>query len=174
MGAKTQEKTIGKHRYQVTQLTAWDSLFMKARLARVFGPAMAKGLGGFKGFVDRDVLEAAQKIGPALEALFLTLTPEEIREITNGLLKTAIVFVKGQNGQTVNRPVLDVFDLHFQGEDLELFGLLRFAFEVNFGPFFAALLGFVSSRQAAVESSSEASESALTSAGQPGASSSSA
>jgi hypothetical protein len=75
-------------------------------------------------------------IGRALAGLLERVSPEEIVEVARQLAATTEV---SQPGGRAPAQLSEVFDVHFAGDYLALVDWLRFALEVNFGPFVAAL-----------------------------------
>lgn len=124
---KTETTVIDGEEYTLSQLPAMRSLKLFSKLAGILGPALAKagGLAGTDGSADLGAL--AELVG----MLAAKLPGEELEAITNDLL------------WNLRRGTLDVapkkgFDLAFAGKATTVFKLLRWAFEVNYGDFFAA------------------------------------
>ena len=123
-----QQTTIGAWRYTVRPFPTGTGLALMWRLARMLGPALAALIRGAEG------VEGA--IGSSFNALVDRVTPEELTEIARQLAATADVV---QPGGSQPAALGEVFDLHFAGDYLALFDFLRFALEVNFGPFVEGL-----------------------------------
>jgi hypothetical protein len=121
MALQTVEKEIGGRVYAATQLPAMRSLKLLARLGKVAAPALAAGL-------DSDM-------GKAAGLLFEKLDDSEVEHLIKALLEPMLV----TDGDT-QRPVLTGFDAAYAGDRLpEVFSLIRFALEVQYGPTLAAL-----------------------------------
>jgi hypothetical protein len=116
----TEERMIGARTYRATQLPAMRALRLLARLGRVAGPAFAV------------LLEAGAEgsIQGGARALFDRLGEDDVEQLVRGMLET--VTVDG-------RSVLLGFDAEYAGKLDEVFLLVQFALEVQFGGFFAAL-----------------------------------
>lgn len=123
-----QRTTIAAWVYSVRPLPAGPGLALLARLARMLGPGVAGLLEGGGGAA----------IGRALSQLLERVAPEEVVEIARQLAATTEV---SQPGGRAPASLAEVFDVHFAGDYLALVDWLRFALEVNFGPFVAALAG---------------------------------
>lgn len=133
----TQERTIDGMKFTVTQLPAMKGLRTLNRIGRVLGPAFAKvaGASGSGNVTDMDL----SKLGDAVEALFERLTDDELEQLTRELLAQATC-----DGKLL----MPQFDLILAGKVDVILQLLRFAFEVNYGNFFAGLAGMVAAGQA--------------------------
>ena len=121
-----QRITVGAWVYSVRPLPAGAGLALMARLARMAGPGVAGLLEGGGGGA----------IGRALAGLLERVSPDEIVEVARQLAATTEV---SQPGGRAPASLAEVFDVHFAGDYLSLVDWLRFALEVNFGPFVAAL-----------------------------------
>jgi hypothetical protein len=121
-----QRTTIGAWVYSVRPLPAGAGLALMARLARMAGPGVAGLLEGGGGGA----------IGRALAGLLERVSPDEIVEVARQLAGTTEV---SQPGGRAPAQLSEVFDVHFAGDYLALVDWLRFALEVNFGPFVVAL-----------------------------------
>ena len=133
----TQEKTIDGLRFAVTQLPAMKAFRTLNRIGRALGPALAKGLGALKGKLGDASVEA---LGGAATELFARLSDDELEALTRELLTFCTVDGK---------PLMPQFDLVMQGRMGTLLKLLRFAFEVNYGDFFAGARGLAAQAMAA-------------------------
>lgn len=127
----TEEKVIGDRTYSITKLPAMKAHALSAKLIRMIGPPLAALLGSSNGAslggMDVSVL------GPAASMLFAQLTEVEFEKLTKELLATCML-----NGQ----PLLGgAFDLTMQGRVDEIYTLMLFSIEVNFGNFFGGRLG---------------------------------
>lgn len=123
-----QSTTIGAWRYTVKPLPAGQGLALMARLAKMLGPGVAGLVSG----------EEGGAIGRALASLLERVQPEEVVEIARQLAATTEV---SQPGGKTPASLVEVFDLHFAADYLTLMDFLRFALEVNFGPFVEGLKG---------------------------------
>jgi hypothetical protein len=138
------ELQIGDFTYTVQQLPTTRSLKLFHRLAGALAPALgsvASALAETGGNVGNlDIMVAAKLIGPAMGSLFDKISPEQMVEITKELMQGCVV-----TGEGVENPNLDkqpVFDSHFAGRLQDVYKLLKFSLEVNYGDFFAELLAF--------------------------------
>ncbi len=122
-----QSTTIGAWRYTVKPLPAGAGLALMARLAKMLGAGAAGLLGG-----DSTSAAVARAVGSLLERV----NPEEVVEIARQLAAATEV---SQPGAKAPALLSEVFDLHFAGDYMALVEWLKFALEVNFGPFVAGL-----------------------------------
>lgn len=129
----SQETVIAGRAYTATKLPAMRALKLLARLGRVAGPSAAL-------LTDGDA-----NIDAAARALFDRLGEDELELLVRGLLES--VRVEG-------RPVLTGFDTEYAGKLDEVFQLVKFALEVQFGGFFAALSAAIKGSPAAASKSS--------------------
>ena len=131
---RTERIEIDGHEYLITQLPGFDALETLGELTRILGPGVVRGAMGALA-AGGNVLEA--DIGDVIvPALFAGISGKEMRNVTERLLKTVEVIADGRK-----RPVLQVFDLHFQGRTLSAFKLLWAALKVSFGDFRDAVPG---------------------------------
>ena len=122
MPLETQQQVINGRTYSVTQLPAMRALRLLARLGKVVGPALASGM------------EA--NVSAAAGLLFERLDEAEMEYLVKQLLQGVVVAEDGKQ-----RDMLVGFDVAYGGAMLvEVFEVLRFALEVQFGPTFAVLL----------------------------------
>jgi hypothetical protein len=136
MATLTQEKEIGGHTFEVSQLPARKALKTLNRLGKVFGPAIAQALaafGGNGGEVDLSRLDVG-KLGGAIEALFGNLDDKDLDFFVDTFFESATID---------GRPLLKQLDVALQGKIDTLLKLLVFAVEVNYGNFTGALAGLV-------------------------------
>jgi hypothetical protein len=119
---ESQSKTIEGRTYTVTQYTALRALDVFELVSPVLAPAFAKLAG------------AGQEadIGPAIEALVARLGGGKLRQLANALLEPVQVT---ENNRIRN--MLDGFDIAYAGRLGEVFQVLAFAVEVQFGSFFS-------------------------------------
>jgi hypothetical protein len=131
---------LSNRTYYCEQLPAWEQFLLLPRITSAIGPALAKLAGGnAKGLMDLDLSE----LGPALEKLFERLNPMEQEGIARALLKTVNFEGVDEEGKKVGGSLVAQFDTAMQGRMLDVFKLLKFVFEVNFGSFSAALAPFI-------------------------------
>jgi hypothetical protein len=132
---KTERIEIDGYEYLVTQLPGFDALETLGELTRVLGPGVVRAAMGALATGDRGLLEA--DVGAiAVPALFAGVSGKELRNLTERLLKTVELIADGKK-----KPILQVFDLHFQGRTLSVFKLLWAALRVSFGDFRDAVPG---------------------------------
>jgi hypothetical protein len=133
MATARQDRQIGQFLYTVQQLPATRSLRLLHRLGKVLGPGLtqAASLGSVGSLANADVGVIVSGIAGILQ----TSAEDEVVGIVRDLLGTTFVT---QNGQMVE--LAPLMDLHFQGNLLDLFKVVAFALEVNYGDFFGGLL----------------------------------
>lgn len=134
-----QTTTVDGWRYTVRPLPTGRGLALAWRLARMLGPAFSALLGAADA-------GAEGALGKALDALVERVTPDELVEIARELAGTADIV---QPGGAKPASLGEVFDVHFAGDYLALMDFLRFALEVNFGPFVEGLRRRGAARKAA-------------------------
>lgn len=120
-----QTKAIGGVLYEVTPLPAGKGLALLTRLAKLVAPALAaapslKDIGNFA--------------GEAIAGLLENLTEEDTAHVCRVLAENTRV-----QKPTGMAALAAIFDLHFQGDYLALVEWARFALEVNYAGFFAAI-----------------------------------
>lgn len=121
---ETKEKVIGSSNYAVTQLPARRALRLQAKLVKLLGPAVSTI------FVATGDLDSAdQSIPKAITALASQLDDKTFDQLILDLLQGQV----RKNGKEITEQVLD---LEFAGNLNELFLVLSFVLEVNFGDFF--------------------------------------
>lgn len=133
MAARTEHRTIGGHKYTVTQMPPSRALPLQMRLGKFLLPvlpALAKMQS------EGAAQLAAHAIGAIAGALAEHMTPEEFlalaMELTQGDGQASFVSVDGG-------PV--VFESQFMGDDLvELYEVIGFVLEVNYAKFFTAIV----------------------------------
>lgn len=122
MPLETKQVVIKGKTYTASTLPAMRGLRLLTKIGKVAGPAMAAGL-------DADLTTAAR-------ALFDGLDENEVENIIKALLST--VTVTDERGN--QRDVLAGFDVEYSGAGLvDVFEVVKFALETNFGPIGAAL-----------------------------------
>jgi hypothetical protein len=132
---KTERVEIDGHTYLITQLPGFDALETLGELSRTLGPGLVRAAMGALAAEDKSLLDA--DVGAlAVPALFAGVSGKELRNLTERLLKTVELICDDKK-----RPVLQVFDVHFQGRTLSAFKLLWAALKVSFGDFRDAVPG---------------------------------
>ena len=119
-------RLIGKNTYTVTPLSAIPGRRVFVRLAKVLGPAVAKGA-SVKGDDSQATIEA-------FAGLMGALSEDDIDFFCDTFAASTTVRLNGKEPDLAG-----IFDLHFAGNYLEMFRWLAFCVEVNFGDFFAGL-----------------------------------
>jgi hypothetical protein len=134
---KTDTHIIEGATYTITQLPAMRGLRLFARVARVLGPALGK-LGAAKagGIKIGGVGVSEEAFGTAIETLFDKLSPDEFE-----LVLSEFFWSLTRNGKKV-APGAE-FDLEMAGQLVTILKLLKFAFEVNYGNFTAAVVALM-------------------------------
>ena len=130
----TQTRTIDGNTFTVSMLLGRASLRMLHRLIRTVGPGLAKAAGGVAGTSLKLGDLELSSLGDALCLLTDRCNEAEFMAITEELLGSATI-----DGQPLMGPQ---FDLLMRGRSLTVLKLLRFAIEVNYGDFSAALGAF--------------------------------
>ncbi len=143
MSTVIQEKEIDGYVFRVTQLPAMKSLRMFARLGKLFGPAITKGLAGMD-IKDLSKLDVGL-LGAAFGELFTSVSENDLESLTRDLLAATTID---------NVLLLPVIDLKLQGQPLTILKLLAFALEVNYKSFFDAARALGASRAAPSTSTS--------------------
>ncbi len=132
---KTERIEIDGNEYLITQLPGFEALETLGELTRILGPGVVRAAMGALAAGDRSLLDA--DVGAnAVPALFAGISGKELRNLTERLLKTTELVSEGKR-----RPVLQVFDLHFQGRTFAAFKLLWAALKVSYGDFRDAVPG---------------------------------
>jgi hypothetical protein len=124
---ETRTKDLDGHTYEVTQLPAMRGMKLLTRIGRAIGPALAK-LATSDGTLDTG------NAGAAMEALFSNLTEGELEHFIREML------LQGGALKQDGRPLslAGAFDLEMAGKPMTILKLLVFAFEANYGDFYAA------------------------------------
>jgi hypothetical protein len=144
---QTKEKTIGEHRYQVTQLSAPEGRRLLVRLYKVLGPslgAITKGLDGVDGKAVKLEELRLEFVGEALRELAMHLNEDDLEHLCEVMGKQTMVHLGGDKWV----PLQDVSALHFAGRYDEMFKWIAFALETNYAGFFkgTATLGGLASK----------------------------
>jgi len=130
---ETKNKMINGREFQVTQFPGRYGLRLQARLARVFGAPLAALFKGAKKGMDSDLADL--DLEKAVVMLMDKLSEDELDDLVNRMLSQTRVDGKG----IIDNPM--VFDELFAANYSDLFKVLAFVVEVNFGNFFSALKG---------------------------------
>ncbi len=121
---ETLDKNINGSIYTVTQLPARRALKVKARLIKLFGPAMAQF------FLSSDK-KSDEGFVKAIEKLSLTIDENSFEnicvELLNGVRK---------DGMELNAQLID---MEFAGDLASLYQVLWFVIEANYSSFFALI-----------------------------------
>jgi hypothetical protein len=133
----TKEKQIGEYVYQYRDMDAHGAGRFLVRLGKIFG-ASFEGL--FKKGLD---VEGGAALGSAVRALFDTLTEDEYDYIKGKLLGQ--LEVRLEKGFV---PLAGIFGIHFADKLEEMFDVLWFALETQYGPFLRAKTGKLRERLA--------------------------
>lgn len=121
---ETKEKVINGSSYSVTQLPARRALRLQAKLMKLLGPAASTIF-----VASGDLDTADQAIPKAVSALAAQLDDKTFDQLILELLQGQA----RKNGKEITENVLD---MEFSGNLNELYLLLIFVLEVNFGDFF--------------------------------------
>lgn len=133
MGQKTEKRVIGGLEFTTTQLPAMKALALSARIGRAVGPALAEA-SGLSGSME------VARLAPAISALFAKLDGTEAQGLAREILASTSVVYEGKLIQLGDNGMIDHV---FTGSLGDLFAAIRFAVEVNFADFFAALTSVV-------------------------------
>lgn len=125
---ETKEKTINGAKYTVTQMTARKALRMKAKLLRLFGPAIAQIFLPGEDKPMEGMAFSKEEAVKALANLALELDENNFERLCMELM----VGVRKDNVELSEA----VIDLEFAGDLSTLFKVLWFVLEVNFASFF--------------------------------------
>lgn len=121
---ETREKIINGSTYSVTQLPARRALKLQAKLIKLLGPAVSTIF-----IASGDLDTADQSIPKAVSALVTQLDDKTFDQLVLELLQGQV----RRDGKEITEHVLD---LEFAGKLNELFLVISFVLEVNFGDFF--------------------------------------
>jgi hypothetical protein len=143
MPTETQEKDIGGRKFTVAQLPGTRGLHAFNKCVRYLGPALVTGIRGVTkdgaediGSKDSTLLLSA--LETALPRLLADMSESQFDDLRTSLLATAQVDVEvEERGVTITKRynVLEKFDLIFRGRVFDVYKLLFFAIQVNFGTF---------------------------------------
>jgi hypothetical protein len=140
MAIKTETRIIDGSQYLLAQMDAKRAFKLIPRIGHVIGPVLGKA-GTLKGGNLSDV--DVSVLGDIVGLLFERLTPEELEFITGEML-----YSLRRDGRDASATGAR-FGQEMAGEVVTVFKLLRWAFELNYGDFFAvapALLKAVPAR----------------------------
>lgn len=130
---QTKDKIIEKRTYSVTQFPARHGFVLKARLAKLIGPAVAELFAALKGGSAESVMSAdvdMSMIGGAIHKLLDGIDGEDALDLVLKLLSMTRL-----DGKEISE---QVFDMEFAGRFSELYKVLAFVVEVNYGDFFGS------------------------------------
>jgi hypothetical protein len=136
MPIESKQKQIGERLYTVTQYTAMRALDVFELVSPVIAPVLGK----------LSSLGPDADIGPVVEAAVSKLGGGKLRQLTQVLLEPVQVTEASRI-----RGMLDGFDVAYAGNLGEVFQVLAFAVEVQFGSFFSGWLS--APQEAAVQPS---------------------
>ena len=130
-----QSRTIDGLVFTVQMLPAMRATLMVVRLGKLLGVPLLKSLSGVQAtkgasLKNLDVGQLAQGV----DELFGRLSEAEVEDLFKVFFETALVKKDGKEF-----PLLASFDNALMGKPFTAFKALKFALEVNFGDFFAAL-----------------------------------
>jgi hypothetical protein len=126
---KTEKREIDGVVLMTTQLPSTRAFRLFARLMRTLAPAA-----GALRFV---TLEAdITTLAPALGRIFEELNPDDAVALSLAALQSTAVIVDGKQIELTSEAMLDIA---FAGKPLMILQAVKFAIEVNFADFFAAL-----------------------------------
>lgn len=132
-------KTIDGVKYTFYQFNPRLGMKVLVKLAKIFGEPLGM-IGesviskGFKNVLASEVKELP--VSKMVNSLVTRLDDSEVTELIDNLCDNIIC--DGKN-------LKEIFDVHFQGEYLRLFKVVKAALEVQYGNFFAAILGLLES-----------------------------
>lgn len=126
MQMKSLEKNINGRKYLVTKFPARKSVHVLWELGRTGIPAFVKAITSMENIKSAERSIDGDSITQAFEMLFEKCDHDKIDYIMDEML--SMVFVD-------NQELLPQMDLVFQGELENLFKVLAFSFEANYGSF---------------------------------------
>lgn len=130
---ETRNKVIEGREYSVTQFPARRGFALKARLAKLLGPAVAELFSAVKGGDAESLMSAdidMAIVGGAIRRLLEGVDESNMLELVLSLLSMTRV-----DGKEITE---QVFDMEFAGKFSELYKVLAFVVEVNYGDFFGS------------------------------------
>ena len=127
---KNTQKTISGYSFHVTEFPAFTAIKIKARIARLIGPAF----GGLLGAVSK--LDKGKKasdmdisaLAPAIELLAATLDPEAFANLCLELMSGTVAVIENQKYELAN---VDQFNKAFTGRLDLMYKVIYFVLEVN-------------------------------------------
>lgn len=125
---ETIEKEINGATYVVTQLPARRAIRLKAKLIKLFGPALAQMILQTS---SEDESQNKNSLVSAIESLAASLDPVEFENLIVEILQGC-----RKNGKEL---LPQIIDLEFAGDMESLYKLLMFILEVNYANFFSML-----------------------------------
>lgn len=127
---------IGNYKYKVTALPAMQGARVLRKLGQAAGPAIAM-LAAKEGTEGGGLAAIGGAIGEAVSALTKNLNDDDLESIFMTLAGSTQVEAEPGSGKMV--VLKGVFDMHFQGDFMNLGKWVAFALKVNFGPLLDAL-----------------------------------
>lgn len=134
-----QSRTIDGLVFTVQMLPAMRATLMVVRLGKLLGVPLLKSLSGVQATKGASLksLDVGQ-LAQGVDELFGRLSEAEVEDLFKVFFETALVKKDGKEF-----PLLASFDNALMGKPFTAFKALKFALEVNFGDFFAALPGLL-------------------------------
>ncbi len=135
---KIDSRTFVGKEFVTSQLPAMRSIVLLRRIVAAISPSLAAVAGDASTKSAKlslgEMLDtvSAPGLGGAVELLFKNLSEQELTGIIKEMLSCT---------QVDGVPVMAQFDILFQGQIEEVWPLLQWVFEVNFGSFYARVAG---------------------------------
>ena len=133
---ETVEETIGKHRFQITQLPGLVSLRVFTRLVKLLGPSIGTVVNSdaeLANLLDQDV----GKLGTAIATLCVDLDVDEVESLARVFAKYSKVEVGGEDGFAEMGDV--IFNATFKGDIGSLLLWFGACVRVNYSSFLDVL-----------------------------------
>lgn len=155
--AETREEQVGGFTVRVTPHGARAGARLLAKVGRAIGPALSKVVSGTQiskvrtgQEISVDDVELGDLDG-AIEALFAQLTDDAVDALIVEILKCSSIVMPDDSGsdRLFDLSKTTEIDRAFTGRLPLMFAVMRFALEVNFGPFFGASGGLAAFVRAA-------------------------
>lgn len=129
----TRDKLINGHTYSVTQFPARHAFMLKARLAKLLGPALAEILASLNGVSKESILSADIDLSAISAALNKLLGAVDEQSTMDLILK--LLSCTRMDGKEITE---QLFDIEFAGNLSDVYKVLAFVIEVNYGDFFGS------------------------------------
>ena len=136
MAREAERVSIDNFDYKIKPLSTSKSLKVLSRLSKIFGGPIGEALKNGDGLMDKDISDALPIIGTAVHALAERLDEDIVLNTVKDLLE-GVTIVNGDK----ERPVNNVFEVHFEGNIFSLLKLVKSSLEVNYSDFFAGVTG---------------------------------